>query len=173
MHIFQKILVLAFAVVVFSCAAACAFAVLRKPVMAFLRELSGLLVAHRQQMSDIREKERASKGKAVTELAKALSNTVIKTKLNGAFPELAGLINSATGPQPSQRNRLPNLGAVFFCAGKSIFSNEESGQERSLCRRLLPQPVPFRNRCLVRGISLLLQTESRHAEPSRTPHRLP
>ena len=109
MHIFQKILVLAFAVVVFSCAAACAFAVLRKPVMAFLRELSGLLVAHRQQMSDIREKERASKGKAVTELAKALSNTVIKTKLNGAFPELAGLINSATGPQPSQRNRLPKL----------------------------------------------------------------
>lgn len=109
MHISQKILVLAFAVVVFSCAAACAFAVLRKPVMAFLRELSGLLVAHRQQMSDIREKERASKGKAVTELAKALSNTVIKTKLNGAFPELAGLINSATGPQPSQRNRLPKL----------------------------------------------------------------
>lgn len=60
-------------------------------------------------MSDICEKERASKDKAVTELAKALSNTVIKTKLNGAFPELAGLINSATGPQPSQRNRLPKL----------------------------------------------------------------
>lgn len=69
--------------------------------------------------------------------------------------------------------RLPIWELFSFCAGKSIFSNEESGQERSLCRRLLPQPVPFRNRCLVRGISLLLQTESRHAEPSRTPHRLP
>lgn len=69
--------------------------------------------------------------------------------------------------------RLPIWELFSFVPESPSFLTKKVGKSVLFAAGSCLSRVPFRNRCLVRGISLLLQTESRHAEPSRTPHRLP